>query len=267
MFEVGEVRSGVDTEVFEKHITSLLVGRQGICLSSGPIKRRHEQRVEALTIRMTSRERSEECNGTLVVPESEECLDLYLFEGELPFGKLGTKGLGEVVVLEFGERITRPQGECIGRDRRGLPRLAGEDSSGMIRQRDEPVRVDRVRIDFELVAIRGRSHDPGPLRRGDVGLQGTTESGDVESQCTSWIPRLSRSVEDLSRAIERDRSVQVRQEEGKQFPLHRGGHWHPSSRAKDAEVPEDLDLKRLFHCAHRCVPASRPLHGGSLTQR
>ena len=190
-------------------LPGVLVGLERVGLAVGAVEGEHQLGPETLPVRVLVDERLELPDHLAVAAEHELRLDQPFERDGMQLVEPGGLALRERLVGEVGQRRAAPQRERLLEGRhRGLRASRVELGPGLRHEPLEPVRVELLGVELELVAVVARDdHVRGPAS------ERLPEPGDVHLQRLGGRRRRVLAPQLVDHAIGAERLVRVQQEQ------------------------------------------------------
>ncbi len=233
--ELAQPLPRLDAELLDQAAARVLVGLQRVRLAIAAVQREHELPAQALAVRVRGDQRLELADHLRVAPQRELGLDQQLVRSHPLVLQARDLALGEGLVGEVVERRAAPERERrFQRRDRPLGAAGGELAPPLRQPVLEPVRVEPLGLDPQLIAVLARDHHVARERLAQP------RDADLERLRRAGRARVAPQLVDQPVAAERLVRVeqQEREERALAVPAERdrttsvGG----LERAEDAEV-------------------------------
>ncbi len=243
--ELAQLGAGIDAELLDERLARCPVGRERVRLPARAVERKHELRPRPLAERLRLHERLELRHELRVPGEREIGVDPLLEDGRAQLLEPRDLGLRERLVEEVRERRAAPERESFTERALGRDRVVSlERGASLLREACEPVDVDPLRRQLELVAGRaGRNHRPERL----------AELGDIDlDRVGGGLGRIT-GPQRLDQPVDGDDAAGLEREHGKERARLRPPERDELSRARGFERPEKAYVELWGACPARSV--------------
>ena len=205
--ELPQPLARLDPELLDQRPARVLVGLQRVRLPVRPVQREHQLRAQALPVRMLVHQPLQLGDHLSVPAQRELGVDRLLGSGHAQVLEPGYLRLRERLVCQVRERRAPPQRErALERLERRSGPLGRELSPALLEQPLEPVRVELVGVDLQLVAVTaGHEH---PVR------QLLAQPGHVRLQRLHGIRRSALAPQLVDQPLARQRLATVEKQRG-----------------------------------------------------
>jgi len=254
--QASELGARGQAEILEQPHAQLLVAGESVGLAPGPVERPHVRGAQPLPSRMAPHQLVELSDERGVLTESEAGVHQVLQRRDTLLLQPPGERQSERLVGVVGQRGPTPEGQRVGEPgssggRRGSGPGLGHD-------RCEPLGVDRVGVDPQLVSRRGGG-DQVPAPRFGL-LQRPPELRDLGVESTARLGRGVAVPQVLDQPVGRDRLAGMDEQVGQQ-----GTDLRPGNRDSRATVVPHRERPEQAEPHAETVPpasGSRPSAGG-----
>lgn len=234
--------AGRDPDLFGEQTATLVENREGLRLTPGSIKRKHELAAKALAQRVLSHQRVK-LGRQLGLPAESQIgldprLDRLLPKLLQPADRFGREGL----VFEAGEGLSAPQAKRLAqRSRRRLRVAALELPAGLTGRGLEPVEVELLGLDQQRVALAPRHQQLGVTAV--LGLEQLAQARNVRLECGGSVGRRGVAPELLDQPVGGEGLARVQEQQRQQRALLRAAEAKRLRTVGGLERPQDQKVQ------------------------
>ena len=247
-FEAAQFRPRLDGELLDQSGSRRPIGVQSVRLPARAVEREHELAAQALRQRVLGDETLELADELAVTTEREIRVDAILERGQANLLEPSDLALRPRFVGELDEWRAAPEPECLaqplGRGRRVCPPRLGHQAL-------EPVQIDAIRLDAELVSAgAGDDH---------VTAERLAELGDVRLQDLRRGGRRTARPEILDQPVARHGLVRVQQQDCQESAWLRCVERDDPPVGHRFERPEYAEVHGSLYARSTAAPPARPM--------
>ncbi len=222
LVQLGELAARVEAELLGESPAQVGEAVERLTRPSGPVQGADVQRAQPFPQRVPGDEVAQLAREQAVVAEREPRLRRVLLRGEPLVLQPPSLRRGERLVGDVGQCGPPPERERIGQE--GGPNARLRHVARLRDERPEPVRVDGVRLDLQLVARPPPGHQRAPA--GSGGGQGATQLRDLRLQGVGRVAGEPLAPQVRGQPVGRHGAPLVHEEVGQQRADLRLGHAH-----------------------------------------